>query len=192
LKFLRPRGSEAHTDTDRRAEPWIPVMGNGSNIPAGWYVVETKRHQEEVAQRLLAERRLESYCPRVRQWPPPQVGGPIGPLFPGYLFAHIESEGQFYDVARAPGIKGFVMFGDVVPKADDVLIAHLKEREGSDGVIRCRAATPTEVRIVDGPLRGLMALVEQRLPARQRVRVLMELLQRQTLVELPERWLRRE
>lgn len=71
-------------------------MADGSSdIPTTWYVVETKRHQEELAHRVLAERGLESYCPRVVQWPRPQVGGPIGPLFPGYLFVHLSAERQW-------------------------------------------------------------------------------------------------
>ena len=47
-----------------------------------------------------------------------------------------------------------------------------------------------KTRVVDGPFRGLTAVVEQRLPARDRIRVLMHVLQRQAAVELPERWVR--
>ncbi len=185
-------GSEGTTDDDRRAELRVPVPADRDReIATAWYVVETKRHQEAGAHRRLTERGLESYCPRVRHWPRPQVGGAIGPMFPGYLFVHIALERRFHDVARTPGVKGFVTFGDLAPSADPRLVALLKEREGPDGVIRAEDETPSEVRIVDGPLRGLAALVERRLPARQRVRVLMDLLQRQTLVELPERWVRR-
>jgi transcription antitermination factor NusG len=192
LKLLRPGGSEGKTDDDRRAEPRVLAQAHGAcRITAGWYVVETKRHHETLAHRRLCERGLESYCPRVLQWPRPQVGGAIGPLFPGYAFVQLESERQFHDVTWTPGVKSFVTFGDVAPCVDARLIAELKKREGPDGVIHHDEATPSAVRIVDGPLRGLVALVERRLPARQRVRVLMELLQRQTLVELPERWVRR-
>jgi transcription antitermination factor NusG len=47
-----------------------------------------------------------------------------------------------------------------------------------------------EVLITDGPLRGLVAVVERRLTARQRVLLLLDILQRQTRVEMPERWVR--
>jgi transcription antitermination factor NusG len=47
------------------------------------------------------------------------------------------------------------------------------------------------VRITDGPFRGLTAIVCDRISSRDRVRVLMDILQRQTQVELPEKWLRR-
>jgi transcription antitermination factor NusG len=48
----------------------------------------------------------------------------------------------------------------------------------------------SEVVITDGPLRGFIAVVERRLSARQRVLLLLDILQRQTRVELPERWIR--
>jgi transcription antitermination factor NusG len=47
-----------------------------------------------------------------------------------------------------------------------------------------------EVVIRDGPLRGIVAVVERRLTGRQRVLVLIDILQRQTRVELPEKWVR--
>ena len=46
------------------------------------------------------------------------------------------------------------------------------------------------VTITDGPLRGLPAVIQQRMTGRQRVLVLLDLLQRPTRVELPDRWLR--
>jgi Transcription termination factor nusG len=191
LKVLRPLASGDMTD-DRRAEPRaVREQECGRDVAAAWFVVETKRYQEQLAHRHLGERGLQSYCPRVLQWPEPRIGGPIGPLFPGYLFVHLDGERQFHAVARTPGVKGFVTFGGVTPSVDTVLIEELRDREGPVGVIRCEDAASSEVRITEGPLRGFVALVERRLPARQRVCVLMELLQRQTLVELPERWVRR-
>src|SRR5947207_6344537 len=156
-----------------------------------WYVVQTKRYREQVAQRAIAECGLESYLPRVLEWPRPAVGSAIVPMFPGYLFVQLASQADFHRAAWTPGVKGFVTFGGAAPAADDAIIALLRSREGPDGLIHSGDAEHAEIRIVDGPLRGLTALVERRLPARQRVRVLMDLLQRQTLVELPERWIRR-
>jgi transcriptional antiterminator RfaH len=158
-----------------------------------WYVVETQRHREPVACAVLAERGITTYLPRVEQWPRPAVGGAIAPMFPGYLFVQIAFDEQGHRVVRTNGVKAFVAFGGepvpVVPEAIDFL----RSREGSDGLIRCGAVggDGAAVRIVDGPFRGLTAVVTERLGAHDRVRVLMEILQRQTAVELPERWLRR-
>ena len=157
-----------------------------------WYVVETQRHREPVARAVLAERGITSYLPRVEQWPRPAVGSAVAPMFPGYLFVHVSYCEQGHRVVRSNGIKAFVAFGgEPVPVADEV-IEFLRGREGADGVIHCgEQRDGAAVRIVDGPFRGLTAVVTERLAAGDRVRVLMEILQRQTSVELPERWVRR-
>lgn len=157
-----------------------------------WYVVETQRHREPVARAVLAERGIASYLPRVEQWPRPAVGAAVAPMFPGYLFVQVSLAEQAHRVVRSNGIKAFVAFGgEPVPVVDEV-IAFLRAREGTDGVIRCGDDSGgAAVRIVDGPFRGLTAVVTRRLGAGDRVRVLMEILQRQTSVELPERWVRR-
>ena len=160
---------------------------------AEWYVVETQRHREPVARAVLAERGIASYLPRVEQWPRPAVGAAVGPMFPGYLFVRLSFPEQAHRVLRSNGVKSFVAFGgEPVPVVEDV-IEFLRSREGPDGIVRSgeRAADGAPVRIVDGPFRGLTAVVTERLGARDRVRVLMEILQRQTTVELPERWVRR-
>lgn len=158
-----------------------------------WYVIETQRHREPVARAMLNERGIASYLPCVAQWPRPAVGAAIAPLFPGYLFVQVALAEQAHRVVRTNGVKGFVTFGDEPLPIDAGAIAFLRNREGPDGLIRCGAADAdgAAVRIIDGPFRGLTAVVTERLTARDRVRVLMEILQRQTTVELPEKWVRR-
>jgi transcription antitermination factor NusG len=158
-----------------------------------WYVVETHRHREVVARAVLADRGIPSYLPIIEQWPRPAVGAPVGPLFPGYLFVRASLGDHAHAIMRTNGVKAFVSFGAEPVPVDDDAIAFLRSREGPDGLIHYRdaAGTATAVRIVQGPFRGLTAVVTERLPARERVRVLMEILQRQTQVELPERWVRR-
>ncbi|MBX3025252.1 transcriptional activator RfaH [bacterium] len=170
----------------------IGIREAGRVMAAAWYVVETQRHRELVARAVLADRGITSYLPRVRQWPRPAVGSAVAPLFPGYLFVRVAFGEQGHQVLRSNGVKAFVAFGgEPVPVRDEV-VAFLQTREGADGVIRCgEPSGGAAVRIVDGPFRGLTAVVTERLAAGDRVRVLMELLQRQTSVELPERWVRR-
>lgn len=160
---------------------------------AAWYVIETQRHREAVARAVLADRAVVSYLPFVEQWPRPAVGSAVGPMFPGYLFVHAALDRQAQRIMHTNGVKSFVCFGgEPVPLTDGV-IHFLRSREDADGMIRCGApeVDGAAVRIVQGPFRGLTAVVTERLPARDRVRVLMEILQRQTAVELPEKWVRR-
>jgi transcriptional antiterminator RfaH len=158
---------------------------------SAWYVVETKRHREQVAGAFLNQHGIATYLPRIAQWPRPAVGGEVAPLFPGYLFVRVSLERQYQRVSRVIGVKTFVCFGGLPVPVTDAAIALLRQREGPDGLIRCGAGIEaTEVKVVDGPFRGLTAVVEQRLAPRDRIRVLMHLLQRQASVELPQRWVR--
>jgi transcription antitermination factor NusG len=145
-----------------------------------------------VAKAVLAEREVLSYLPMIEQWPRPVVGTAIAPMFPGYLFVQVRLTNDFTRIARTPGVKEFVRFGADPPTVDENVIGFLRSRESPDGVIREERGPKRKSRvlIVHGPFRGLTALVEERLPARERICVLMQLLQRETRVELPERWVR--
>jgi transcriptional antiterminator RfaH len=111
-------------------------------------------------------------------------------MFPGYVFCQPAPE-QIYRVASCHGSRGLVNFGTGPAVLDEAVIAYLRARTSPDGVIDVDPAVEgKEVTIVEGPLRGLAAVVERRLPARDRILVLLELLQRPTRVELPDRWVR--
>ena len=169
-----------------------PSSGDAEAASA-WYVLQTKRHRERFAQRYLQDIPVVSYLPQIVQWPRPAVGSAVGPMFPGYIFVRAELGQTFARIMWTPGVRSFVTVGDVPAVVDADVIDFLRDREGPDGLIRClpRLREGSEVRIVRGPFRGLTAVVEQLLPARDRVRVLMDLLQRSTRVELPERYLSR-
>ena len=159
---------------------------------AAWYVLRTQPHRERVAEQFLAERNVASYLPRMAPWSGPVLGAAIRPMFPGYLFVFTVLADAAVRIMRTPGVKEFVRFGGEPASVDETVIAFLRAREGPDGLIRCDHGVrkDSEVRIVQGPFRGLRAIVEERLPTRQRIRVLMDILQRTTRVELPERWVR--
>lgn len=148
-----------------------------------------KRHREESGSRQLRERGVPTYLPLMAQWPRPSVGSAIAPIFPGYLFAHLRMAEQLHQVMRTPGVRDVVSCSGSPVAIDPEIVACLRARESPDGVIACGEQSGP-VRIVDGPLRGLTAVLDRRLPARDRVFVLMSLLQREVAVELPDRWVR--
>ncbi len=157
-----------------------------------WHVVMTKQHQEAVAQASLAEKGLATYLPRMRQWPRPPVGSPIVPLFPGYLFAYLAMPEDFYTVSWSVGVKKLLCFGEEPAVLPDEAISYLRSHEDEHGLIRPPAAEQRRlgVRIARGTFKGFEAVVERRLSAKDRVVVLIDFLQRQTRLELPETWLR--
>jgi len=154
-----------------------------------WYVVQTKRHREAMARVKLEIAGLTTYLPRTLQWPPPAVGSEVGPLFPTYVFVRLSLPEDYYRVIWQPGVKDFVSFGESPAVVPDSAIEFLKSREDDDGLIRC-GDDQRDVQIVRGPLKGLSAVIERRLTKRQRVVVLMELLQHEARVEVPEQWVK--
>lgn len=96
------------------------------------------------------------------------------------------SHPHFHRIARTPGVIGLVAFGAEPARLDDEAIVFLRSREGRDGVIHASPLPPSSaIRIADGPWQGLIAILERRVSGRERVLVLLDVLQRQTRVELP-------
>ena len=153
-------------------------------------MVQTKRNKERAVQVILARDGVPTYLPLLRQWPRPAVGGDVGPMFPGYVFCQPDPI-HLSGLATCSGALRLVAFGDTPALVASEVIAYLRARAGADGVIEVNAVVAGRpVTITSGPLRGLEAVIERRLTARQRVLVLLDLLHRPTRVELPERWLR--
>ena len=152
-----------------------------------WYVVRTKPRKEDCAVQNLARRGIDVFCPRILE--------PVGwatdwvtvPLFPGYLFVHVDLVNAFHPISWTPGVKGFVAFGDMPTAVRPEIIAFLRHESGENGVInpvrRLRAGA--RVTIKRGPFAGLIGIVEKPCPERGRIRVLMDFLRQGTTVELP-------
>jgi transcription elongation factor/antiterminator RfaH len=153
-----------------------------------WYVISTKVRREEFAQDQLARREVETFMPRIiesSRFSPKPV---IAPLFPGYLFVHIDLEEQYFDVVWTPGVRKFIGFGALPSPVDDSVVDFLRARMGLEGVLRPMSLFKEGdvVRVKRGPLEGLVGIIENPGCGQGRVRVLMELLRRQTRVEVPE------
>jgi len=157
-----------------------------------WYALEAKQHRERLAQIHLGRRGVATYVPLIEEWPPPAVGSPVRPMFPGYVFAELELPEDYYKAIWTPGVKGVVTC-DVEPAVlPGAVVEYLREQEDSDGVIRPlgQRERGRAVRVARGPFKGLHAIIERRVPSRERVLVLLRMLEREMPVEMPESWLR--
>lgn len=152
-----------------------------------WYVVRSKPRREAYAQEQLRRRGVETFLPRIVETAPGRGEPQVGPLFPGYLFAHLDLLSQYTSVIWAPGVHSFVSFGDVPAAVDPAVIAFLHERAGDEGVVRVTRTfhDGDVVRVVRGPLSGLTGVVQGTCSGQMRVRILMELLRRRTQVSVP-------
>ena len=152
-----------------------------------WFVIRSKARKEDFAVQSLERRGVEAFCPRIQE--------PVGwtndwatvPLFPGYLFVHIELHSGYHTVMWTPGVKGFVAFGAMPTAVQPQIVNFLQRETEEDGVIRPskRYRAGERVRIKRGPFAGLIGIIETPCPERGRIRVLMDFLRRGTSVELP-------
>jgi transcription elongation factor/antiterminator RfaH len=158
-----------------------------------WFVVSTKARREQFAQEQLLRRGIETFLPRILKPARFRLRPVIAPLFPGYLFVHVDLDEQYFDVAWAPGVGRFIGFGALPCPVDDAVIDFLHARIGPEGVVRVEPVFKQGdvVRITHGPFEGLIGIIENPGRGHGRVRVLMELLQRQTRVEVPQRIIER-
>jgi len=109
------------------------------------------------------------------------------PLFPSYLFVHLDLPAQFGTAAWTPGVRGLVGFEHGRPESvDDGIVSLLRLRAGGGDVLSPRQILqPGEtVEIRRGPFSGLLGVIERPVNGAGRVRVLLEILRRQTRVEL--------
>lgn len=145
---------------------------------AGWWACYTMARSEKKVDALLRHRGYVSYLPlveTVRQWSDrrKRVGMP---LFPGYVFAHSESN-TLGEIMSTPGIAAVVRFGSrpvLIPHDEIRNIAHFARAIAETGYrpARARLHAGQRVRIRSGPFEGVHGIVRE---VRGRARVLVGL-----------------
>lgn len=151
-----------------------------------WYAVNTKPHQEDLAELTLQRLGVETFCPQLKQ------NKAIGqrrltvtdPLFPGYLFARFDLDTHYRAVNYARGVRKVVSFGPDPAIVDADMIETIKSRL-EDGYVTVQRPlfTPGQaVRIQEGPLEGLEAIFVQEMSDQQRVVLLLQALSYQARV----------
>lgn len=162
------------------------ILQNGS---AAWFCVRSHpKHEHIAAQHLRRMEGVEVFLPRIRfrRKIRKELAWVTEALFPNYLFAKFEWESSLRKVHHAPGVTTVIHFGTHWPAIPDSVMHELREKFGNEElhVIDTTLVVGDRVRIETGIFHGLEALVTQVLPARERVRVLLDFLGRQTPVEI--------
>ena len=148
-----------------------------------WYCIHTKPLKEEQAARYFHETLgLETYFPRLkRQKTIRRVRRVvINPLFPRYLFCRFDPAIRFRAVRYAPEVIGVVSFGEQPTVVGDAIIEELKSWAGDavDVITIQPGLRPGDlVEITDGPMRGLQAVILHERNDRDRVAVLLSMLE---------------
>jgi transcriptional antiterminator RfaH len=155
-----------------------------------WYCVRARPRTEHlVTARLAALPNVEACCPRIR-YRKPTRRGPVWfseALFPGYVFARFVLRRRMRSVCHTLDVRGLLRFGTAIAILPDAVIADLRRHlgDGDTAVVDTPIAPGEEAHVNTGPFAGLTALVTRVLPARERVRILITFLGRETEAEVP-------
>jgi transcriptional antiterminator RfaH len=156
-----------------------------------WFCLKAQPKREHLAATALRRQfGIECFSPRLRVRKMTQRGPVwfVEAMFPGYLFARFVYPTQHRAVKSAHGVSGIVHFGDRLAVLPEDTVAALQARAGAEGIVTVDSSIKIgqPVQIIEGPFQGLEVLVTQVLPAKERIRVLLNLLGRSLEMEIPE------
>lgn len=154
-----------------------------------WYLVYTKPRQEELARANLERQGFGTYLPLIRN-ARRRLGRRvicIEPMFPRYLFIHLDTETDNWAPIRSTfGVSKLVRFGPEPTPVPDALVATIRRRDDQSGVqdIPLHEFRPGErVRVEEGPLMGYEGIFLAR-TSQERVLVLLEIVGREAKTKL--------
>ncbi len=165
------------------------VAQEPTKASSAWFCLHARPKREHIAARHLRQMTgVEVFLPRIRYRRKTQQGlaWVTEALFPNYLFAKFDWTRSLRQVHHAPGVTGVIHFGNRWPTVPQVAIDGLRGLFGAEQlrVLPAEVNVGDCVQIVAGALHGLSAVVTQIMPSRQRVKVLLDFLGRQTTVEI--------
>lgn len=154
-----------------------------------WAVAMTRPNHEAIAAVNLQRQGFDFYYPRFKSQKRPSDSPVIRPLFPRYIFVHIEN--MWRSITGTRGIS-YVLMGEGGPlTVSDTVIKAIKGREvgGLYQLVAPPRFQPGDtVKTIEGPLQGL-PLIYEGMAGHERVKVLAELLGQKVKVTVEEKLL---
>ena len=161
-------------------------------MTASWYVIRSKPNKEDFLAGQLTAYGIEVFFPRIRVKTVNPRARKVKPYFPSYLFVHVD-----LDLVNAstlhwmPGAVNLISFDGEPASVPDLLISAIERQiahinNSQENFVK--SLSPGDVvTIHDGPFAGYEAIFDGEIPGRERVRVLLNFLQkRQIPLELRE------
>jgi transcriptional antiterminator RfaH len=154
-----------------------------------WFCLKAQSKREHIAAAFLRQSsEVEVFCPRLR-FRRHTARGPVWfveSMFPGYLFAKFTYATLNRRVLNAPGVNGFVRFGERLGLLTDELIGEIRGHMGEDEIVEINQGLQSgqNVEVAQGPFQGFEALVTRFIAARDRVEILIEWMGRSLYAEV--------
>ena len=164
-------------------------MAKFSNSSKCWYLIYSKPRQEKSAVENLLRQNYEVYFPQIRVWRTRRGSRQliVEPLFPRYLFIHLDSHSDNWSPIRSTlGVSSLVRFGAEPARVPDELVDYLRSRHNAEGLhewAQPALAVGERARVVGGPLAGYEGILIAK-SSRERVVLLMDLVGGQVRAKL--------
>ena len=160
-----------------------------------WYVVYTKPSAEDMARDHIERKEISVFLPKIREYHYSSKGkqAKIKPLFPNYLFAHMNYPDDYYKVIWAKGVRRIVGNGAEPIPLDDSIVDFLKTQTKEKGFIQplSQLKMGDAVRVRNGPLAGFIGIIDGSIDEKGRIKVLMDFLKQGARIEVPYSYLER-
>ncbi len=154
-----------------------------------WYALRCKPRKEDLVYQQVVNQEITVYYPRLRVNPINPRSKKIKPYFPGYMFVRVDLDQLGLSFFQwMPHTHGLVSFGDEPAIVSEHLIAAIQKRVNdvaiAGGELFIGLKQGDSVWIREGPFAGYEAIFDAQLPGKERVRVLLKLLNEQRHVPL--------
>jgi transcriptional antiterminator RfaH len=154
-----------------------------------WFCLQTQpKHEKLAAHFLRSQAGLEVFSPVLRFQRVTATGKKWfeEALFPGYVFGKFAYRTHHRLVASSMGVSKIVGFGGQPAVVAEEVIGELRRFVRDSEIIEIvpEVVPGDEVTVLDGPFKGLRAVVTRVMPAKERVAVLLDLLGTQREVEV--------
>ncbi|MES2308243.1 MAG: transcription termination/antitermination NusG family protein [Verrucomicrobiota bacterium] len=167
----------------------LPENVESPSTPISWYCLRSQPKHEHIAAATLRKiEGVEVFCPRIRlrKMTPRGAVWFVEALFPNYLFAKFDLTPLKLQVQYSQGVSSILKFGDRLATLPEHVITDLR-REMDHEEIRVIPEIPevgSKVKIAEGAFKGITAVVHEVMPAKERVRLLLDFLGRPAEVQL--------
>jgi transcriptional antiterminator RfaH len=154
-----------------------------------WYCLRTTPKREHIAaQHLRQTSHLDVFCPRLRIRKATTRGAKwfVEAMFPGYIFAKFPFAERHREVQYSPNVTAILAFGGIYARISPDVIDSLKSYTNGEELIEVKSNLEEgeTVRIISGALSGLDAIITQVLPAKERIRILLNFLGQEIQAEV--------
>jgi len=153
-----------------------------------WYVIQTKPKKEEEAKSYLSTKGVEVFNPLLETFllRNGRMNKELKPLFPNYIFGKFDLNQSYPLVRWAKGVKKVLGYGEYPTPISEVVMEIIRERTDAQGIVRlkCHFQANDLIRIKTGPLKDLLGIFERWISDSERVRILLNLLGYQPVVEM--------